>query len=213
MQLKQFLFFTISLMIFSQLKGQQKAVTENGDEVILYDDGTWKYLFEEEIDEPKIPTNPNKFIKSAEATFLLKSKKVNLGFWINTKTWSFSKPKDNNSVAEYEFELKGGDLYGMIISEKVEIPLELLKSIAVKNAKEVAPDIKVVKEEFRNVNGIKVLLLQMNGTLQGMKITYYGYYYSNESGTVQFLTYTSQNLFESNKTKMETFLNGIVEIK
>lgn len=211
--MKIFVFLSICLVVFVQLNAQQKAVTETGEEVILYDDGTWKYLFEEEIEEPTIPTNPNKFTKSSEAGFLLKSKKVNMGFWINTKAWSFSKPKDNNSAAEYEFQLKAGDLYGMIISEKVEIPLELLKSIAVKNAKEVAPDIKVVKEEYRNVNGIKVLVIQMNGSVQGMKITYYGYYYSNESGTVQFLTYTSQNLFESYKAKMEMFLNGIVEIK
>jgi len=211
--MKQILIFSVSLMIFSQLKAQQKAVTENGDEVILYDDRTWKYLFEEEKEETTIPINPNKYSKSAEAGFLLKSKKVNLGIWINSKIWTFGKPKDKDAFAEYEFQLKGGDLYGMLISEKVEIPLELLKSLALKNAKEAAPDIKIVKEEYRIVNGLKVLHLQMNGTIQGMKIIYYGYYYSDESGTVQLLTYTSQNLFESNKGKMETFLNGLVEIK
>ncbi|MCC7520261.1 MAG: hypothetical protein IT220_01380, partial [Flavobacteriaceae bacterium] len=106
----------------------------------------------------------------------------------------------------------GEDLYGMIISEKVEIPLETLRSIAIENGKSVAPDLKIMKEEYRTVNGLKLLLLQMNGTMQGIKFSYYGYYYSNTNGTVQFITYTSQNLLNSYIPEIEKLLNGIVEI-
>lgn len=100
----------------------------------------------------------------------------------------------------------------MILSEKIEIPLETLKSIAVENAKSVAPDLSIVKEEYRTVNGLKLLLMQMNGTMQGVKFSYYGYYYSNNQGTVQFITYTSQNLMDSYIPEIEKLLNGIVEI-
>ena len=55
-------------------------------------------------------------------------------------------------------------------------------------------------------------MMQMNGTIQGIKFTYFGYYYSNESGSIQFITYISQNLFEQSKEQMEKFLNGIVEL-
>jgi len=48
----------------------------------------------------------------------------------------------------------------MIITEKVEIPLKSLKNIALVNVKSVAPDVSVVMEEYRNVNGLKVLCLQ-----------------------------------------------------
>ena len=100
----------------------------------------------------------------------------------------------------------------MVISEKLEIPLESFKSIALENAKSVAPDIKIVKEEYRTVNGLKVLCLQMNGTMQGIKASYYGYYFSNTNGTVQFLTYTSQNLLDSYRPEIENLLNGLAEI-
>ncbi|NBX26862.1 MAG: hypothetical protein EBR55_01210, partial [Chitinophagia bacterium] len=150
-------------------------------------------------------------IANDEATFLLKSNKVKIGFWLNSKIWSFKKAT-NNSEAEYELQLKDGDLYGMVISEKIQIPIETLKSIAIKNASEVAPDVKIMKEEYRIVNGIKVLLLQMNGTMQGISFSYLGYYYSNNSGTVQFVTYTSSNLLESYLPKIESLLNGIVEL-
>ena len=100
----------------------------------------------------------------------------------------------------------------MIISEKMEIPLETLKSIALNNGRKAAPDLKITKEEYRIVNGAKVLLLQMNGTMQGIKFSYYGYYFSNSNGTVQFVTYTSTNLITSYLPKIELLLNGIVEL-
>ena len=200
------------LIIFSvslQLNAQEKAVTSTGEEVILFDDGTWKYM---NVDLPtvdEIKTNPRNFTKAKESSFLLKSKKTKNGFWINPKKWDFRKGADNPD-AEYELQLKEGDLYGMIITEKVEIPLEALKNIALTNAKSVAPDVRVIKEEYRNVNGIKVLCMQLNGTTQGIKFSYFGYYYSDESGTVQFITYTAQSLIEEYKDTAESLLNGIV---
>ena len=74
-------------------------------------------------------------------------------------------------------------------------------------------NIKVVSEEYRNVNGIKVLMMQMAGTIQGMKIVYCGYYYSNDTGTIQLLTYTGENLLKSYHNDIETFLNGLVKLE
>ena len=194
----------------NMLLAQQKAVTETGDEVILYDDGTWVYQNDESIEEKEIPTNPKKFKKDDKSSFLLKSNKFNIGVWLNPKVWSFEKASDNDE-AEYELQLKEGDLYGMMITEKVEIPLKTLKSIAIENGRAAAPDLKVVKEEYRTVNGLNVLFLQMNGTIQGIKFSYYGYYFSNANGTIQFITYTSQNLMKSYQDECEKLLNGLVE--
>lgn len=208
--MKKLTLLLLGLLTLNLAQAQKKAVTETGEEVILFDDGTWQYESEEELDESEISTNSKKFKKDKESTFLLKSSKLNVGIYLNPKKWSFKKATQN-ADAEYEVQLKGGDLYGMVITEKVEIPLETLKSIAIQNGKAVAPDLKVVKEEYRDVNGLKVLLLQMNGTMQGIKFSYYGYYYSNANGTIQFITYTSQNLIDSYKNKTEKLLNGLVE--
>lgn len=193
------------------IQAQKKAITENGEEVILYDDGTWKYV-EVENEKKEIPTNPDEFKKSESSSFLLKSTNINIGVWLNPKKWSFKKATDNLD-AEYEISKKDGDLYGMLITEKIEIPLSTLKDIALENGKSVSPDLRVVKEEYRNVNGLKVLLLKMNGTMQGIKFTYYGYYFSNQNGTVQFITYTSQNLMNDYLKDCDELLNGLVETK
>ena len=208
--MKRITLLLICLSLVRVLSAQQKAVTETGEEVILFEDGKWKYQSEDDIGRTEIPINSRAFKKDDNSTFLLKSNKLNVGFWLNPKLWSFKKATDNPD-AEYELQLKGGDLYGMIISEKVEIPLETLKSIALTTGRSIAPDLKIVKEEYRLVNGIKILLLQMNGTTQGIKFSYYGYYFSNTNGTVQFVTYTSQNLIDGYRKECEVLLNGIVE--
>ena len=81
----------------------------------------------------------------------------------------------------------------------------------VKLCKEIAPDIQVDKEEYRFVNGIKLLMVQMSGTINEIKFKYYSYYYSSDKGVVQLITYSSLNLFETYKKQMEDFLNGFVE--
>jgi len=211
MKMKKITLLLFCLSSILTVHSQQKGVTENGEEVILFEDGTWKYQNEDYLNETEIRTNPKEFIKDNNSTFLLKSNNVNVGFWLNPKVWSFKKATDNPD-AEYELQLKEGDLYGMIISEKVEIPLPTLRSIAFETAQTMAPDLKIINEEYRAVNGIKVLLLQMNGTMQGIKFSYYGYYFSNTNGTVQFITYTSQNLINDYRTECDNLLNGIIEI-
>ena len=201
----------LCLLTVNLTQAQQKGVTETGEEVILFEDGTWKYQNEDDFLKREIPINSKIFKKDKESSFLLKSSNFNIGFYLNPKIWSFNKPTDDPD-AEYELQLKGGDLYGMVITEKIEIPLESLKSIALENGKAAAPDLKIIKEEYRTVNGLKVLLLQMKGTTQGIKVSFYGYYFSSTNGTVQFITYTSQNLFDSYRPEIEKLLNGLVEI-
>jgi hypothetical protein len=206
------LLVVLSILLSCQISFSQiKAVTETGEDVFLYKDGTWKYA-QEMADAPsEIATNPKQFEKAASSTFLVKSSIVNVGVWLDAKKWSFKKAT-SNPHAEYEFQMKGSDLYGMLIAEKFEIPLTTLRNIAIENARGVAPDITITKEEYRTVNGLKVLLLQMNGTMQGIKITYYGYYFSSSKGTVQLITYTSQSLLSEYLPACDQFLNGFAQL-
>lgn len=206
--------FTLILLTFTftNLISQTNAVTEYGDQVVLYDDGTWQYTDEELNIDVEIPQNLNPFIKPEKANFLLKSNQFNVGIWLNSKKWKFSKASDNED-AEYEVTLKGEDLYGTVITEKVEIPLEALREIALSNAKDVAPDTKIDFEEYRNVNGARVLMLEMSGTISGINFAYIGYYFSNKNGTIQIILYTAKNLLKKEYSKQaEDFLNGFVEL-
>ena len=205
--MKLFITFIAFFFLCPKCFTQISAVTNNGDEVILYDNGTWKYADSAISENEDIKENPANFSKNNDAGFQLKSAKVKMAISFNPKKWSFEKGGQSD-VAEYSFTLKGKDAYGMLISERTEIPVESLIDIAVKNARDAAPDTKIIMKEYRIVNNQKVLFMQMNGTMQGIKFSYLGYYYSNENGTVQFVTYTSQNLLGENKNEMLEFLNG-----
>jgi hypothetical protein len=210
--MKQFLIFCYFTILTVTSFAQLTAVTSNGDEVILNADGTWKYLNDSLQHPVSIDTNNIRMSRPVGATFIVKSSKLNCGVYIDPKKWSFTKNKPDET-SEFQFTLKGMDAYGMIISEKMEIPLPTLRNIALKNAKSVAPDMMIIKEEYRKVNDNTVLLIQMNGTINGIKITYFGYYFSSTEGSVQLVTYTATKLFIEYKNVMEDFLNGFVTLK
>jgi hypothetical protein len=203
----------IALLLAAQLSStaQIKALTSSGDEVLLYEDGTWKYNKSElttESDLSNLATNPIAFNTSKGSSFEVKSKKVNASVFLNPKKWTFNASGENEA-SEFDFDLRNGDVYAMMINEKTEIPLPLLKEIAIKNAREVASDLVLAEEEFRMVNNKKFLCLQMNGTIKGLKFSYFSYYYSSSKGTIQFITYTSRALFNENRKEMEELLNGL----
>jgi hypothetical protein len=49
----------------------------------------------------------------------------------------------------------------------------------------------------------------MNGSIQNIPFTFYGYYYSGENGVVQFLTYSLNTVFEDYESDMIDLLNGL----
>jgi len=202
---------TLGTLFFTLLSNAQiNAVTENGDEVLLYKDNTWKYSNESLNETVEILRNDKPFTKEKKSSFLVKSSKTNIGVWINPKDWGFSKSK-TDSPGEFNFNHKQLDVYGMLIAEKTEVTVEALTDIAYENALEAAPDIKIVEKEYRTVNGLEVIMMKMNGTIQGIKFIYFGYYFSNAQGAFQFLTYTSQNVFNEYKNDMLHLLNGLTE--
>lgn len=185
-----------------------RAITDTGEEVILNSDGTWEYLKSPAVGND-IPVNSVSYTKPGSAQFLLKSTMNNSGFWVDTQKWQFSKASQNEA-AEYEFKLKGKDLYGITITEEMSIPLDSLVKIALDNLLKEAPDARVILKEYRNVNGLNLIHMQMRATVSGIDVVYYGYYYSDDSGSTQLLTYSSSKLIQRYQAQAYELLNGLV---
>ncbi|MCB0705692.1 MAG: hypothetical protein KDC34_10300 [Saprospiraceae bacterium] len=189
------------------------AYTENGDTVVLYNNGQWEYL-ENFLDTEKtayeIPTNNTKFSKPKKSTEQAGGGKGGYEIWYNPVIWKRIPPAEINEDADNAFEMKGDDAFAAVIFERMEIPMESLLEIALENAQTVAPDANLVKQEWRTVNGQKVLFGQIEGTLSGIKFTYYSYYFSNGDGTIQFTTFTGQGIFDELRPAMEDLLNGLI---
>lgn len=185
----------------------RQAVTDEGDIVILKDDGTWEYADSTVIEAVDIDVNPTKFEKDDAAKFRLKSVKTDSEVWLDTKKWAFAKGA-NDEDAEYTFQIKDGDVYGQLISEQIELDIVTLTTAALDNARSASPGMTVTALEYRTVNDTELLFMKMEGAIQGTNYTFAGYYFSNASGSTQFLTYTGTNLYDKYSEDIESFLNG-----
>jgi len=203
------IFLIIFLLTSSLAYAGQLAITDTGDEVILNSDGTWEYKNEINYDN-KITRNEAIFKKSEDANFMLKSTKNNSAFYINPQKWTFKKIKDLEDSGEYQFQLKGKDVYSRAITEEIPVGIESLPNIALENALSVAPDARIIKQEYRMVNGNDVIHLEISGTTQGIEFMFLGYYYSDDSGTTQLVAWTSQNLVNKYRSEIIEFLNRYI---
>lgn len=211
--MKRHLFFLAAIVLpIAALSAQQTAVTQTGDQVILYSDGTWAYVKQDSLNTKTILRNPADFRKSPKSDFLITSKRVNVGIWIDPKKWTF-EAAPSHDAAEYELEHKSGSLYALFISENLDLPLLSLGNIALENARDAAPDLEVTAKEYRTVNGVEVLMMRMTGTIQDIKFSYCGYYYTADDIATQFLVYSSEEYMNNNMEEVETVLNGFVSLE
>jgi hypothetical protein len=193
----------IPLVLATQTQAQQtpvKATRVDGGSVWLYPNGTWR-------PDPAVASRPvsgTGYIKPAAATESLDILgRAKLSY--DPAKWRRGDlDKPNTKTLSH---LKG-DGYAMVISERLQVPLATLKAIAIKNARNVDPDMKVVSEENRRVNGVDVLCLQLTFTTQGIPFRYFGYYYAGKEGSIQVVTYTGASLFDEYRPDFEELLNG-----
>ncbi|HEY2294905.1 MAG TPA: hypothetical protein VGM86_29730 [Thermoanaerobaculia bacterium] len=191
---------TLTLLLATTAWAQEKATTESGKKILVFPDGTWK----PDTEKPA-PAGPTSV--PAGSTTKLAFNHGKSALFYNPKKWKVEKEEEAGRTS---LEHTEGDGYAILISERVEIPLEGLKKIALSNAKEAAPDAEIIFEDKRKVNGKDILVLKLKGTISELPFFYYGYYYSGKEGTIQALTYTAQNLFDEFKPDFEELLNGLV---
>ena len=206
-------FFVLAFVANKTAWSQRLATDEAGQTVYLYSDGTWSYERHEEGSEgASILRNPKAFRRSSQARKLLQSEVNKLGLYYNPSLWDLSEVQIN-SVAEFSlmFRAKDKPIYVMMINEPIELPIATLRQAALVNAKASATRFKMIREEYREVNGLEVLMLEFEATLQGLDFRYLGYYVAHETGTSQLLCFSSTKLMDEKQLKnCEDLLNGLV---
>jgi hypothetical protein len=180
------------------------ATADDGRKVLLYPDGTWKPV----QTNTAAGNSSTALTKPADATLYVKAPAGAFGIWINPDKWKQDAVADGSDPSKITFHEIKPDGYAMVIAEGIAIPLESLKTLAMNNAKSAAPDAHIIMEEKRVVNGKEIMCLEIEGTIQGISFTYYGYYYGGPEGALQVITYTGTNLFNGFKPDFDDFLNG-----
>lgn len=170
-------------------------LTHGHRKIQLNDDKTWEIIGYEK------PSNARKVVKS---------KKKFVEVWYDSSKWKVLK-ESFSEAAEFSLTHKGADEgYALFIIEGVEMTLSSLKKVALKNARNAAPDARVTYEEVININGVDVLVMDIRGTIEDIKFVYHSAYWSGPEGVFQIITYTSENIFERVFDDFDELLAGIV---
>jgi hypothetical protein len=180
------------------------ATTDEGRKVILNSDGTWRYVSDEEASSAGTELR-----KTKDATNVLKGKAGFYELWYNPDKWTLN-PNSRHPVAEYQLVNSSKEGQAMVIAERISVPIETLKKIAIENGKKVSQDLEVTEEQNVMVNGQNFLKMRMLGTIQGIPFAYYGIYWTGKAGCIQLITYTAQNLLEEFQPDFDELLSGLV---
>lgn len=219
--MRNLLILLVLMYVAASVTAQVKAVTEHGDTIYVYQNGTWsfdledndnllsltdKISYELQIDTvkalQKFSEDANKSISTSIGQFELK---------YNEKDWKRVPPGKYNEDAEFAFEHRRNDVLSVIITEQAEFDKEAIFKIALNTMEEnIGAKPKVLKTELRNVNGFDILRGVVEVEMTGVALVFDTYYYGNEKGTTQFTVWTAKSLWEKYEQAIIEFQNGLV---
>lgn len=219
MTIRSLFLLTISTLSVTTY-GQTEAYTETGDTVYLYDNGTWSYelsvgeidyfedddLFSYDLnlteDETlhETPEAANKSVRNQDEMFV---HKYDDSYWKRVPAGSL------NEDAEFAFQGKDEDVWAVIISEPTSIEAEYLVKIALSTMEEnLGSAVEMVTTENRTVNEHGLIHGVFKVKASGITFVFDSYYYSNELGSVQIVTWSSENVWKRQEKNLQDFLDG-----
>lgn len=129
-------------------------------------------------------------------------------FQFSESKWKLLK-KNLSRHSDYTFELLSAPCYGTIISGSSPMDSDMLKEVARNNLKRGARQIEVVEEKEIKHNGASGYYLKMEALMETSRLTYFGYYFGGQNGTVQVLCWTDRSNAHKLQPEIEQFLSGV----
>lgn len=180
------------------------ATTEDGQQVILSTDGTWRYAT---AGVPLGKDSPGAaYITPSAATKVLTVNKGAASLNYDPAIWVMAT--DQADPNRTNFSHKSGDIYGIVIAERLGLSPDALIEIVLENARKAATALTVREQSKRLVNGTEITYMRFEPTIQGIDFVFEGYYYAGPAGSIQVIAYTGKNLYAEYKQEIENFLNG-----
>ena len=90
--------------------------------------------------------------------------------------------RPENPAAKVEFTRKTGEAGALVIVERLQMPISALRKAVIEKSTKLDKDAKLVCDETRIVNGTEVLCLTTNAKVEGIPVTYHGFYYASGRG-------------------------------
>ncbi|RFC54735.1 hypothetical protein [Brumimicrobium aurantiacum] len=222
MNIKNLLSLTsIFCLIGLTSNAQTTAVTEDGDTIYVYQNGTWSFDKDEVSPIPNhlsfmyldldIDTLSTPFTTPKSAKSKVSNDFISFDVNYNNDLWKRVPPATLNDDAEFGFQSKEHDIWSIVISEETTIAPDDLFRIAKNSMEEnTGSEVEILKTEHRTINGTPIIRATVRASFSGITFIFDSYYYSNENGSVQFTTWTSDKIWKRNENVILDLMNGFV---
>jgi hypothetical protein len=187
---------------------QIEATTDQGEKVILFPDGTWKFK-EGATRQEKLPGD---FISSKppESSEVLVSNKGFAQIWYDPSKWTVLD-ESPHPLAEFFLVHHEGEAFATVAAERISVnSSEQLKNISLEMIERTADRLKILREEKRLINDREILLVRADISIQGIELAYLFYYWSGNAGNLVLSTWTGKNIFNDYSEQMMSLLSGLI---
>ena len=123
------------------------------------------------------------------------------------------KPQTAAEAGVVSLAHTSGDAFLRVVTQRVEVEPAHLTDVALRSAKRSSPDVRISSESWRTVNGLRTLLLRLDGVAGGSRYTYYNQLYSDAAGTVQIVAWTGANLFDEYRRDFLELFAGFRKVR
>lgn len=195
-----------------------RAITMDGRRIILYDNGTFRY----EISEQKqshgtavssdtvqslFPSAVREAVQSSPYNKKeYSSTRTKFSVWYNPKKWKLVL-NNQNPLEEASWHM--ADTYCNLITDRVEFDYETWIQRIKLSYKELDPQAKLVKEEWRTVNGNPLYHMVWAINFNRMKVTLYGYYLIGKGEIAQLVVQTPTSVAMDTQEEIYRLLSGL----
>ena len=192
--------------------GQERAITESGDTVVLKPDSTLLASKHYNLDSNFAhPENPDTVVKKPdEAADYTSGSPKRYILWYNDETWQKIQPEQINKQADAALKMKDRPSYVSIIYERLQVPVNKLPKAHFSNIKRMANNAQQLSKGYRVVNGDTMATSKVKYKRSSLTYIYCSQYHSNSHGSVQLYTFTAKRFYPELKNRIHKLLNGLV---
>jgi len=204
----KYIILTLLISYCDYLSAQIIVSSENGAMVRLAPDGSWEEVKLQEPDRGKVRL----FMIPANATNIIEGYNKRFSIRYNEEKWyayrSTEVLADGRNAMVLQFAHRDGDAIGVVTADSVTLSPKHVIYRSLQEIRQKSTAFNVAYGEVFNVNNHIIYMVIIQVTQKGIPITYYNYYYSDEVGSYELLTYCNQNAFDTFEDDFKDLLNG-----
>jgi len=170
-----------------------------------------KYTFEGLYNPDELFENlvPYEYTTPKKSSSIIESEKFGYSVNYNPNDYHLIDCNMLNPIADVCFESHDKSVYATIIAESAQADVRQLKGVALSNMYSVTKEVEIGALGFISLNGVEILNMNMEATLQGIDLVYDNYYIAPDWGVLQFLTFCTKEDHPKSGMIMKELNNGL----